>query len=388
MFKLRSGLLTAAVIVAALAPALAQRSPSASTEMAPSAGAARIQTPANGDAVTSPFKVQIGPSPTPGVAPTTVDKATTGRHVLLIDTTLGDQNPTQSIKADAQHVLFRKGQIAAMVTLPVGKHTLQFVLVDANDIPSKPPVQSETITITVRDSGATATANTGSREAADAKAAQETQKAAETRQAAEAKRALEAKEALEAKQAREASQAEQALAAKEAREVIEALEARKALEAKQALEARLALEAKQALESRLAKEEEQSRLALAKQAREAQQANEARQDREAKRAKAAQKTTAHLRVKHAKARKTRSAMAHLKRVQMPLLLHPELWEIQRPHRLHQRHHQHRAHADAHGHRHAHGYARQHHHGQLHHQERHRHHCHRGPHHHPNRVSNK
>ena len=396
MFKFRSGLLTAAMIVAALAPAFAQQSPTAPTEAASSAGAAaRIQTPVNGDAVTSPFKVQIGPSPIPGVA--AADKGTTGHHVLLIDTPLSDQTPTQSIKADTQHIPFRKGQIATMVSLPPGKHTLQFVRVDASDIPFKPPVQSDAITITVKD---TAAAGTGGKEAADAKIAQETQKAAEVQQAAEAKRALEAKEALEAKRAREASEAEQALAAKEAREVKEALEARKASEAKQALEtklaletkeafeAKLALEAKRALETRLAKEEEQSRLALAKQAREAQLANEARQPVDAKRPRAARTTTAQLRVKHAKARKARSAMAHLKTLQMPLLLHPELREIERPHRLHQRHHHHLAHAHTHGHHHAHGHARQLHHGQLHHHERHRHPCHSGPDHRPNKLSSK
>src|SRR4051794_14576419 len=132
MFKFRSGVLTAAMIVAAFAPGFAQQSPTPPRDIASSVGtAARIQTPANGDAVTSPFKVQIGPSPTPAVHPTAVDKAATGRHVLLIDTTLSDQNPTQSIKADAQHILFRRDQIAALITLPPGKHRLQFVLVDA-----------------------------------------------------------------------------------------------------------------------------------------------------------------------------------------------------------------------------------------------------------------
>src|SRR6185436_5185685 len=92
----------------------------------------------------------------------------------------------------------------ALIALPPGRHTLQFVLVDASGIPFKPLVQSDVTTITVKDTAPAAAANNGSKEAADAKAAQDSRKATEAQQAAEAKQAQEAKAAQEAREAQEA----------------------------------------------------------------------------------------------------------------------------------------------------------------------------------------
>src|SRR5450631_3427112 len=413
MSKFSYGILTAATIAAAIVPAFPQQ-PAAPKEATPSATAGAylsIQNPGNGATVTSPFKVQLALNNS--AAPPGIDKDNPGRHALVIDKPLGDQDMRRPLKADAQHILFRKDQIAALITLPPGPHTLQFVLADASDVPFRPPVQSQAITMTVGDPGVSTTApDTGGKEAADAraaeqarmateakqaadaklaqeakaaqaakeaadakqaqeaKAAQAANEAAEAKQAQEAKAAQAAKEATEAKQAQgaraaqaakeatearqaqeakaaqaarevlEASQAEaararaaeQALAAKEAEQALAALDARKALE-----EAKQARDAQRALEARLAKEEEDSRLALAKQAREARLASEARQAEDSKRAKAARTATADRGVKHAKARRARSArvhlngahqkMAHLDMLQMPMVLHPDFEEI-------------------------------------------------------------
>ena len=383
MFKFRFGVLTAAVMVAVVAPALALQSPAPPTEAtSPARASAHIQAPRNNEIVTSPFKVQIAPA-------ALGEQAMAGRKVLLIDTPLHDQDMTRPIKADAQHIPFRKDQIAALVTLRPGPHTLQFVLADADDIAVKPPVQSEIITITVKDWGGKAAE---AQRAVDAKQAQEK----DTQLAKEAQAARQAREASDAQEAK-ATQAERALAAKEAQQLIDAMEARKALEAqraldakqaldtKQALDAKRALEAEQALRARLAKEDEEARLALARQAREAQRANEARKAEDARRAPPTRKATAHLRVKHAKARRTRLAMAHPKPLRPPLVLHPAFQDIQWPAGLdeqgYEQGYQLRAYAPTDREHPTHAHSPRHHQAQVHHHKRQRHHghhdCHRG-----------
>lgn len=53
------------------------------------------------------------------------------------------------ITADDNHKHFGDGQTETMVTLPKGKHTLQFVLGDWTHIPHVPPLMSTPITIAV-----------------------------------------------------------------------------------------------------------------------------------------------------------------------------------------------------------------------------------------------
>lgn len=103
----------------------------------------------DGDTVTSPFKVQFGLSGM-GVAPAGVEKANTGHHHLLIDTTLSADELKAPIPADDKHKHFGGGQTETMVTLPPGKHTLQLVLGDWTHIPFNPPVMSPVITVTVK----------------------------------------------------------------------------------------------------------------------------------------------------------------------------------------------------------------------------------------------
>ena len=116
---------------------------------APPNAAAYIISPKDGDAVTSPFKVQFGLTGM-GVAPAGVDKPNTGHHHLIIDTTLSPAELKEPIASDAKHLHFGGGQTEAMVTLPPGRHTLQLVLGDWSHVPFNPPIVSPVVTVTVK----------------------------------------------------------------------------------------------------------------------------------------------------------------------------------------------------------------------------------------------
>jgi hypothetical protein len=169
MLKLCYGVLTVATLAAAIGPASAQQPTTPPAAAAAPADSGQSAAPAgafsyfvnlkNGDTVTSPFKVIFGLSPNMGVAPSGVEKPNVGHHHLLIDKTLSAEEMTQPITVDEQHVHFGKGQTETTVTLPPGKHTLQLVLGDWTHIPFKPPVQSEVITVTVKEAGAKSATN-------------------------------------------------------------------------------------------------------------------------------------------------------------------------------------------------------------------------------------
>ena len=164
MFKF--SVIIAATIAAAIGPASAQQPAEPKAELKAAAASDTGQSSAaagarvyiinlkNGDTVTSPFKVQFGLTSNMGVAPAGIDKENVGHHHLLIDTTLTPEEMTQPVASDEKHVHFGKGQTETTVTLPPGKHTLQLVLANWTHIPFKPPVQSEVITITVKDAAA------------------------------------------------------------------------------------------------------------------------------------------------------------------------------------------------------------------------------------------
>ena len=82
------------------------------------------------------------------MAPAGAEKANTGHHHLLIDTTLAD--PKAAIPMDDAHRHFGLGQTETTITLPPGKHTLQLVLGDYQHIPHNPIVASDVITVTVK----------------------------------------------------------------------------------------------------------------------------------------------------------------------------------------------------------------------------------------------
>ena len=103
----------------------------------------------DGDSVKSPFKVQFGLSGM-GVAPAGVEKPNTGHHHVLIDTTLMPEQAKEPIPADDHHLHFGGGQTETTLTLPPGRHTLQFVLGDWSHVPFNPPIVSPAITVDVK----------------------------------------------------------------------------------------------------------------------------------------------------------------------------------------------------------------------------------------------
>jgi len=136
----RHFLLAAALVVPAIALAETAAPPNATVY---------VISPKDGDTVSSPFKVQFGLTGM-GVAPAGIEKANTGHHHLLVDTTLSADELRQPIVADAKHLHFGGGQTETMLTLPPGSHTLQLVLGDWSHVPFNPPLVSAVITVTVK----------------------------------------------------------------------------------------------------------------------------------------------------------------------------------------------------------------------------------------------
>ena len=115
---------------------------------APDNATVYIQSPKDGETVTSPFTVRFGLKGI-GVAPAGVTNPNTGHHHLLIDvSTMPDLNAALPVTDNIKH--FGGGQTETELTLPPGKHTLQLVLGDALHIPHDKPIVSQKITITVK----------------------------------------------------------------------------------------------------------------------------------------------------------------------------------------------------------------------------------------------
>ena len=108
----------------ALVAALAAAGLTAASAQTPSSAGATVYfiNLKDGQEVKSPFLGKFGLSGM-GVAPAGVEKANTGHHHLLIDTTLTPEQLKEPIPADDQHRHFGGGQTEAMITLPKGKHT-------------------------------------------------------------------------------------------------------------------------------------------------------------------------------------------------------------------------------------------------------------------------
>ena len=106
-----------------------------------------IITPANGEVVSSPFKVRFGLSGM-GIAPAGVDASDTGHHHLLIDLP-GQAHLADPVPRDARHLHFDYGQTETILELPPGKHTLQLLLADKDHVPHKPAVVSREIVVYV-----------------------------------------------------------------------------------------------------------------------------------------------------------------------------------------------------------------------------------------------
>jgi len=136
------------VTVAQAPPAPAPAQPAAQNGKHTSPPGAKVYfvSPLNGAYVPLTFTVRFGLIGM-GIAPAGVEKANSGHHHLLVDTTLPSMD--EPIPSDENHLHFGAGQTEATLTLPRGKHTLQLLLGDANHIPHSPPVYSAPITVYV-----------------------------------------------------------------------------------------------------------------------------------------------------------------------------------------------------------------------------------------------
>jgi len=103
-------------------------------------------TPANGDTVSNPIRIEFGIEGM-DVVKAGNNQADSGHHHLLIDTDLPDL--AAPVPADANHVHFGDGSTSTEITLEPGEHTLSLLLADHLHIPHDPPVISDPITITV-----------------------------------------------------------------------------------------------------------------------------------------------------------------------------------------------------------------------------------------------
>jgi hypothetical protein len=106
--------------------------------------------PKNGATVPQKVRVKFGLDGM-GIAPAGFEKANTGHHHLLIDSPLPPFD--EPIPSDFNHLHFGEGQTEEEVTLPLGKHTLQLLLGDANHVPHDPPVFSQPIQVLVTETG-------------------------------------------------------------------------------------------------------------------------------------------------------------------------------------------------------------------------------------------
>ncbi len=139
----------AGFLVLGLSGSMAVAQSDAPAKVAAPAGAkAYIISPADGETVSSPVRVQFGLSGM-GVAPAGVDWDDTGHHHLIVDV---DLPPTDTFipPSDDTYRHFGGGQTETVVELAPGEHTLQLLLGDHTHLPHATPIYSEKITITVQ----------------------------------------------------------------------------------------------------------------------------------------------------------------------------------------------------------------------------------------------
>ena len=104
-------------------------------------------TPADGDTVSNPVKIEFGIEGMSVVA-AGVDETHSGHHHLIIDADL-PENLGMPIPADDNYIHFGDASTSTEVTLEPGQHTLRLLLGDHLHIPHDPPVTSDVITIAV-----------------------------------------------------------------------------------------------------------------------------------------------------------------------------------------------------------------------------------------------
>ena len=104
-------------------------------------------TPADGDTVSNPVKIEFGIEGMSVVA-AGVNETHSGHHHLIIDADL-PENLGMPIPADDNYIHFGDASTSTEVTLEPGRHTLRLLLGDHLHIPHDPPVTSDVIKIAV-----------------------------------------------------------------------------------------------------------------------------------------------------------------------------------------------------------------------------------------------
>lgn len=127
-------------------PAAPAAAPALERTLAPDGARVFFITPADGDTVSNPVRVEFGIEGM-SVVKAGEDLPDSGHHHLLIDA--GLPNLSLPIPADDNYVHFGDASTATELTLEPGSHTLQLLLGDHLHVPHDPPVASEVITITV-----------------------------------------------------------------------------------------------------------------------------------------------------------------------------------------------------------------------------------------------
>ena len=113
----------------------------------PSDAAVFFVSPADGTALASPVKVEMGVKGMT-VQPAGVPSAGTGHHHIIVDG--GGLDAGATVPADETHIHYGKGQTETELTLSPGQHTL--TLQFANGLhQSYGPQLSTTITVTVQE---------------------------------------------------------------------------------------------------------------------------------------------------------------------------------------------------------------------------------------------
>ena len=116
----------------------------------PEGAKAYVLRPPDGQVIRLAFWIRMGLAGV-GIAPAGIEKPGIGHHHILVDAPLpplGDPIPD-----DSRHLYFGHGQTETLLSLPPGRHTLQLLMADADQVPYDPPVMSRQITVLMRADG-------------------------------------------------------------------------------------------------------------------------------------------------------------------------------------------------------------------------------------------
>jgi len=115
-------------------------------EPAPEGARVFFISPADGDVVSSPVKLEFGAKNL--IITLTGDyKPNSGHHHLLINTPLPPEDDIMGPEEGIMH--FNKAETGVELELEPGVYTLQLLAGDGNHVAHEPPILSEKITITV-----------------------------------------------------------------------------------------------------------------------------------------------------------------------------------------------------------------------------------------------